>query len=392
MQVTLTTDDRGFRNPSTYESSDIVVLGDSFAEGSRVDDTECWARQLEHSLGRPVYNLAISGGSPRNYQNHFLAFGTELSPRVVLCMVYEGNDLKVHSADRREEASTLRKLYEDVTNGVKGAPTIKAMRDWVDGTFSKWNRDGSVPDAPALSWMPIVLDAGGARNAYAFEPKRLERLYYSPAEFADYKGWKRARGVFTELKAACDEYGAALIFVYAPSAAHVSLPLIEDRVPAEGLHQFFAYEEDDIPPPAEFKTELYARLDTCEESFAAFCDSIGVDVIRTTEALRDAMAAGTQVYYTYDQHWTHHGHDVVTDVVADYLQGSSGAARLVVGGPGLAERNRRGDDEIEAARGQDPTGSFGRAAPLSGSARCWRGARLDFVSSSCFATRFAHPR
>ncbi len=44
-------------------------------------------------------------------------------------------------------------------------------------------------------------------------------------------------------------------------------------------------------------------------------------LIATTGALRTAALAGTQVYFTYDQHWTPDGHQVVADAVADFLVG-----------------------------------------------------------------------
>ena len=49
--LTLTTDWRGFRNPDDLDRYDMVTLGDSFAEGSRVSDEESWVERVEERLG-----------------------------------------------------------------------------------------------------------------------------------------------------------------------------------------------------------------------------------------------------------------------------------------------------------------------------------------------------
>jgi hypothetical protein len=41
--------------------------------------------------------------------------------------------------------------------------------------------------------------------------------------------------------------------------------------------------------------------------------------VSATEPLRRAIAAGEQVYFTYDQHWTRLGHEVAARLVADEL-------------------------------------------------------------------------
>ncbi len=38
-----------------------------------------------------------------------------------------------------------------------------------------------------------------------------------------------------------------------------------------------------------------------------------------TKALRAAAVSGTQVYFTYDQHWTPEGHEIVAEAVHRFL-------------------------------------------------------------------------
>jgi hypothetical protein len=57
--------------------------------------------------------------------------------------------------------------------------------------------------------------------------------------------------------------------------------------------------------------------------FRAFCEAEGAGFVSPTLALREHVAAGDPVYFTYDQHWTRLGHRVVADVVASHLESSS---------------------------------------------------------------------
>ena len=54
LEYTLTTDGRGFRNKTDFETYDVVVLGDSFAEGSHVSDDQVWPVLLAEKSDRTV--------------------------------------------------------------------------------------------------------------------------------------------------------------------------------------------------------------------------------------------------------------------------------------------------------------------------------------------------
>ena len=97
------------------------------------------------------------------------------------------------------------------------------------------------------------------------------------------------------------------------------MPLVRNHVPAGALRGFASLRKKGLPPADEFKDELYARLDTQESVFSEFCESKGIELISTTDVLRERMAQGVQVYYTYDQHWTKWGHAAVAEVIAKYL-------------------------------------------------------------------------
>jgi hypothetical protein len=316
-QILLTTDSRGFRNQTDLERYELLTLGDSFAEGSRVSDDERWPALIENTLGLPVYNLGISGASPRVYLNNFLAYAAGLEPKVALFMIYEGNDLKVHSNERPN--SNARAFYDTIFRTLKASPIVQSLRRAQVERLGSINTDGPVPGDDILSWMPVAIRTGAGVNYYSFTPKRLMRLYRARSEFLASPGWTNAAEICREIVRACQRAGVRLIFVYAPSKPHVVMPLVRNHVPAGALRGFASLRKKRLPPAHEFKDELYARLDTQESVFREFCESEGIELISTTDVLRERMAQGAQVYYTYDQHWTKWGHAAVAEVIAEYL-------------------------------------------------------------------------
>lgn len=319
-EVSLTTDPLGFRNPARPARVDVVVAGDSFSEGSMVDDDEVWPRLLAERTGWSVYNVAISGANPRQYLNNLAAFGLDLAPRLVIVSLYEGNDFKRH--DVADPAQTARnglavRLARWREAAFEESPLRARMKRWLLGSFGPMRRDAPVPPSPGLSWMPVaVAGADGSVHHYAFHPKRLLRLDWEPERFARSPHWRSTAELLRAMRRLVTSRGGELALVYAPSKAHVVMSLVGGRVDPEALRAFAAFEEDGLPEAETFAARILERLDSQEQVFLRFCREEGIVCIDTTPALREAMARGEPVYFTYDPHWTRLGHRVVAEAVA----------------------------------------------------------------------------
>ncbi|MAE63855.1 MAG: hypothetical protein CMJ18_06240 [Phycisphaeraceae bacterium] len=311
VRIDLTTDHRGYRNQHRLDDYDVVVLGDSFAEGSRVDDKEPWPVLLAARTGRTVYNLGISGGSPRYYLAALRNHGLALQPETIICMIYEGNDFRT----RRTKTSASDRSWWD---RIWDSPIRGSLKGAMIRLLGGLNADRDVPHTEGLSWIPVEVPAESS-VFYAFPPKRLTRLDYDPQRFPSSRRWRDTARELEQIIDLCREKGIDLHFAYAPSKPHVIMPLVRDRVAAAALHAFVAFKKDDLPPPPEYKERFYARIDTLEHTLSAFCREKDVGFINPTSALRGAMAEGRQVYYSYDQHWTSIGHEVVVDVMLEHL-------------------------------------------------------------------------
>jgi hypothetical protein len=328
-QVTLTTDARGFRNRTPADRYEVVTVGDSFAEGSGVSDDEPWPMLLGEMLGRPVYNLGMSGAGPPDYVGALRAYGAELAPKLVILMVYEGNDFK--------SARYLRKGGEErEPRGIRigPSPLLIGFRLVVIPRLARINGDGPVRGMERLAWMPLAIPAGPAAKHYAFRPKRLTRLDIDETTFTRSEAWRSNTALLRMFKAECERLGARMILAYAPSKPHVVMPLARPRPSLEELAAFIGYSRDRLSVPADrFAQEIPAKLDDLERVVREFSEAEGIDFVSPTAALRRSVARGRQVYFTYDQHWTELGHEDVARVLYAHLAGAGEATGWPPGGP-----------------------------------------------------------
>lgn len=317
-EIVLTSDANGFRNQRVPDTCEILAVGDSFAEGSRVGDDECWPALVAAATGWSVYNLGMSGSSPAQYRANFEHVGRALKPKVVLLMLYEGNDLR--GGDEEGEEAPARDLGRQVGREIKNSPIVRAVKATFIGVFGGLNAGGSFAGQETVDWMPLAIPAmDGLTHHVAFKPKRMLYLDKTEDEVRAMEDWITAQEAIRAVHAACRQDGARLIVVYAPSTPHVVLPIVRDHLDVARLHAFASLEEDDLPPPEAFFKRFFERLGNTERVVQSFCADEGIEFLSTTEALREATRRGRQVYYTYDQHWTRLGHEVVGNLVSRHL-------------------------------------------------------------------------
>jgi hypothetical protein len=322
--VVLTTDAKGLRNAPREASYDVVVTGDSFTEGSMVSDDETWWRVLGRERGLRVYNVAVSGLSIREYLNNWVAFGLDTGARTLVVTIYEGNDWKPLSPARTEAARRRPAMRAGLFDFALGGDTpLRARAELaLVQLLAPIGADWPAPASEGLSWMPVPVTAGGVTHHYAFEPKHMMRLDWDPAAFAVAPEWTSNEVVLRQLARLARERGVRLVVAYAPVKPHVVLPLVRDQVSAAQLRAFagFRDRDDPLPAPDAFRDRLFARLDVQEAQLREWCAEQGVAFVSLTDPLRDALARGIPVYFTYDPHWTEQGHRVVAGHLADSLR------------------------------------------------------------------------
>jgi len=330
-ELTLTTDAHGFRNGAVGDALlsqyDIVAVGDSFVAGSHVSDEQVWTVLLEQKLNSTLYNLGVSGSDPGNYYNNFTLLGKQFKPKLVLFMIYEGNDFKKISplvttgddnkSSLTKNSSNKKSLGEKLGNLAVASPVTKGLRRFSAEVLETTRSDVTVPGyAEAVGFMPIKVSTGERPHYYGFEPKRLIYLYEEKEAFRQSRSWQSVADIMQRLVAQGEEEGFKVLFLYAPSTPHVVMPLVKDTIPADQLRNFAAYEEEGLPDAETFKKNLFDWMDNQQNVFLEHCAEQRLNCLVLTQALQQATAEGEQTYYSYDQHWTPDGNRVVAETIA----------------------------------------------------------------------------
>lgn len=323
--VALTIDKNGFRNRDMREQYDVVVVGDSFVAGSQVSDDQVWGEVLRKQSGLSLYNLGVSGTAPNVYLNNFVMLGRQFKPKTVIVTIFEGNDfrdaepLKTAADIQSHTASTSRQTSLD--DLVQASPVTRGLIRLFTEVLDGINKDAPVPGyRQEMGWMPLAIDTPAGEQYYSFTPKKLAYLYTDESGFESSSEWRNTKAVLEQFVRLSRQDHFHLVFVYAPSAPHVVMPLAREKIPADQLLRFARYKMEALSLDAEtFKRDVFAKLESEENVMLRWCQQNHVNCVSTTQALRDAAATGRQVYFTYDQHWTPDGNAVVAEVVGKHL-------------------------------------------------------------------------
>lgn len=358
--VTLTSDRYGFRNQTSLDHYPIVAVGDSFVAGSHVSDEQAWVSLLSKKMNTDIYNLGASGVDPGIYWNNFVLLGQQFKPKLVLFMIYEGNDFKrispvieqSETSDRKnradnnknrdknnnknkdknkdknrdknkeknksrvKEKDNKKSLSEQIKYWAEASPVTMGLNRFSREVLEPIGKDKPVPGfQETVGWMPLKV----GDHYYGFEPKRLTYLYEGMDEFMTSKSWQSVKQIMQNMVTLGQQQGFQVVFVYAPSTPHVVMPLVRDAIPADQLRNFAAYQKDNLPPAEKFKENMFLYMNNEENIFLEQCGGSQWNCISLTSALQEATANGQQVYYSYDQHWTPDGNRVVADTINNYL-------------------------------------------------------------------------
>lgn len=331
IEYTLTVDKRGFRNKTNLEKYDVVVLGDSFTEGSHISDEHAWPVLFAQKSKQTVYNLGMSAGSPVTYLETLNKFGLELSPKTVICMLYEGNDFRSSNFNHKEtkqswnlhsffKTSPLRHIIKRALIRCLGPINSNRTKNNATAKDNKTKSYSLSHPLYAVSWLPLAIPDGPNAKYYVFEVKRLLAHFVSKDTFGATAGCQKTFAKLREIKKICNEENIRFIVVYAPDKPHTLLPLISNTLPPEKLRAFMALKAKALPPPNELMDILLERLNVQESAMQEFCRAESIEFVSLAQALRQTILKGSQAYYTYDQHWTPVGQETAANTLYNYIK------------------------------------------------------------------------
>ena len=337
IEYTLTVDKRGFRNPTDADQYDIVILGDSFTEGSDVSDHHVWPVRFAELTGRSVCNLGMSGGNPSTYHQTLISVGLGLQPKLVVCMLYEGNDFRSSNFrvkkrgtwDRFSRAcfkkSPLRRAMKDAMirhlgpigsrrDEFKLGPNHKQDYDTRTALYKPGDR------LYPISWLPLALPDSDQANYYSFDLKLLLNHYVSKDEFQQSLGCRETLDSLHKIRDICKTNSIRLIVMYAPDKPHTLMKLAAETVSPDKVRAFMSLKEDNLPPADQLMPTIVQRMEVFESTIEEFCTQESIEFISLTPPMRQGILSGTQLYLTYNQHWTPPGHDLAALTLQQHLK------------------------------------------------------------------------
>ncbi|EAV42156.1 hypothetical protein SIAM614_20745 [Stappia aggregata IAM 12614] len=138
--VTTRTDRYGFRNPQPDTSApvDVMILGDSFAEGICLEDGQHLVDQMRAG-GASILNTATRGAGPLYELAVLGRYGPHFRPRITVVAFFEGNDWENLTVELEQPW-----LHEALTPGADFGPiemdaaqragAARIITDWWQGT------------------------------------------------------------------------------------------------------------------------------------------------------------------------------------------------------------------------------------------------------------------
>ncbi len=288
VDFTFHTDEHGFRNPTPWPArADVVVVGDSLAFSYGVGDAQAWPRLVADALPNlKIINLGLIGASPQQYLRILETFGLELHPKLVLFMLFSGND-----------------LYD-----------ARQFQQWDEApagqTYEEWQITSGQP--LDLGWFEELLERSrlvtflrGARRAVSarvastdvdFEDGRRVRLAPSLLQVSidmAHPGDPVFELVMTTIeraRALTQQQGGHFLVLLMPSKEEVYLPRIGEPAP---------------PLAASLKEALVKR---------------GIDTLDLTPDLQAHAREAAPLFYEVDGHPNANGYRLIARLVADHLK------------------------------------------------------------------------
>ena len=298
-------DGHGFRETSPMEGAGIFALGDSMTFGYHVGQRENWVDLLGQRIAQPVYNLGVSGSSPKQ-QVMLLEYllqlpGAVFHPRHVLWMIYEGNDLVDSYEEKRPVRPDSRSLDRVLRGTLAGAlasiprtlinqsvlhRVLSGGIEWRDFAV-KPIRDPYVLDGTRLS-LPAYYSA---RFGYHFfQPLHLKLAAMKESDVLSHKNRPYLDRTFRRMRELSRSRGFEVTVLLTPSAERLYAEHFENFPPVSKEPHFLNY-VDQLARQSGFRSvSLYSLL---------------------KPYTRDEL-----LFFRDDPHWNARGNALVSELVA----------------------------------------------------------------------------
>lgn len=306
----------GFRNETVPERVDLVAIGDSHTYGVSAMAFNSWPAWLSRTTDRSVYNMALGGYGPIQYEALLRERALGLKPATVVLGVYLGNDIfdayrVVYGLDawkdkRSPELSSLVSPYKSIERPLH-ATLPSRIRTFIGQhsivyrlTVSSFGHWLGLLELRVRKLSPgvTVLEDGDFRTAFT-PVRRLKSLDFETPEVRE--GWRLMLESFERIVELCEQDGIRLVVVGVPTKELVFADRLAGRTDLNN---------------AEVIAQLLVREARVWKDVQAFFEAREIPFVDPLPALREA-ALHEPIYPSNEGgHTVSAGYRVIAETIA----------------------------------------------------------------------------
>ena len=292
----------------------ILVIGDSFTEGTLVELDEAYPKQLERRLRErghqvEVINAGVGGYGTDQELLFLMREGLRYHPDLVLLGFFAGNDVSDTAAKsifRLERGSVVMRDQRPPGLRRRAVVAVKAVLQHLQSYLLIRRVTSSSASIRTILGRLGLLEADDAeriRGDVARWGKPLppqERLLLAPLPPDLQAGWELTAALLDQMRRVTDAAGSRLLIAAIPSGFQVERPRFQRLLAAEKL----SLSDVDREAPTRMVVQ-----------WAAAHRVPAVDLL---PALREAAGAGSRLYLQ-EGHWTRDGHAMGAALIAQAI-------------------------------------------------------------------------
>jgi hypothetical protein len=312
--VRFETNERGLRvgNPPYEKAADgfrVMVLGDSFIESAHVSAEDAMTTQLQTLLrgslpGRPVdvVNAGVAAYGTAQQYLYFETEGYKYQPDVVVLVVFIGNDLLDNV---RRAYGAYDRPYFEVNEGGGLQQTGFPRRN--PDHAARWD-EPLIRNSTAYNFLKSgvwdKLERWDERSGESgVDPVRDYEIYETKLQRKMRRSWAITDLLVKELNERCEEFGARLVVVAAPSYRQ----LVPENFARLLQQEHLDGDRYSIDLPNQLLADLTSRR--------------GIAYLDLLPRLREASTGDPfRLYYPKNAHWNPDGHRFVAERIHNFLR------------------------------------------------------------------------
>jgi hypothetical protein len=303
--VHYTRDAHGFRTPNLDSpNANIVIIGDSFTAAEAIV-TPYW-----ENLGYSTLALGLPGSGTLEQKRLLDAFGIDHNPKLIVLAFFGGNDVTDNLIFNDLQQNNL--TFADTTH--QNRNPLEYLVTFHLALFIK----DALTSPPQVDCAYPVIAHTSPPTPVAFFDKMLPMLAFDTDTLSTTEIFQITQQNILDIATTASDIEAEFILMYIPQKAEIYWNHLDDETKAhivDGLAGNPIIATDDITVSA-----IDSGLTTQRDLLAQLTTDHNLHFLDLTPTLQSsAYDNGQHPYFFSDTHWNQIGHDLVRNVIIEYI-------------------------------------------------------------------------